>query len=126
MKTEVVTQNGRSAAAVFSDTVLISDGGSALDLMMTVRYETGCDSMIINKEAFCEAFFVLSSGIAGEVLQKFINYHVKLAIVGDFTGYTSKPLRDFIYESNCGETILFLPTKAQAAERLLGGESTLS
>ena len=37
--------------------------------------------------------------IAGDILQKFVNYGIKFAIFGDFTGYTSKPLKDFIYES---------------------------
>lgn len=52
-------------------------------------------------------FFILSTGIAGEILQKFINYHLKIAIVGDYSRYTSKPLKDFIYESNNGNSILF-------------------
>ena len=43
--------------------------------------------------------------MAGEILQKFINYHVKIAIYGDYSVYTSKPLRDFIYESNHGKDV---------------------
>ena len=38
--------------------------------------------------------------MAGEILQKFSNYRVRLAIVGDFTPYSSKSIKDFIYESN--------------------------
>ncbi len=63
-------------------------------------------------------FFILSTGMAGEILQKFINYGVRFAIYGDFSGYTSKPLHDFIYESNCGKDIFFQDTKENAIEKL--------
>lgn len=74
--------------------------------------------MIIDKSLICEDFFDLSTKIAGEVLQKFINYHKELAIVGDFTGYTSKSLRSFIYEVNRGKDIFFLADEAEAIDRL--------
>ncbi len=48
--------------------------------------------------SICDDFFDLSTRLAGEILQKFINYHVKIAIIGDFSIYTSKSLKDFIYE----------------------------
>jgi len=41
----------------------------------------------------------------GEVLQKFVNYQTKVAIYGDYTKYTSKPIKDFMYESNKGYNI---------------------
>ena len=65
-----------------------------------------------------DEFFVLSTGIAGEILQKFINYRKKVAIVGDYSGYTSKPLKDFIYESNNGNSIYFLPNIDEAVLKL--------
>ena len=43
---------------------------------------------------------------------------MKLAIVGDFSGYTSKPLRDFIYESNNGSHVFFVATVEEALEKL--------
>lgn len=99
-----------SAALVCGEEILITDGTSAMELLATARYETGCSAMILRKEQLDEAFFRLSSGVAGEVLQKFVNYQMRLAIVGDFSRYTSKPLRDFIYESNQGTQISFQPT----------------
>lgn len=105
-------------AYVQSDDVLIADVQSALDLMMTLQYEKGCSKIILDKTAINEAFFSLRSGIAGEVLQKFINYHVKLAIIGDFSVYTSKALLDFIYECNQGSDIFFVDDLDQAVKRL--------
>ena len=66
---------------------------------MTIKYETNCNKIALNKSAILEDFFILSKGLAGEILQKFINYQIKFAIYGDYSKYTSKPLKDFIYES---------------------------
>ena len=94
--------------------VLVTSGSSAMDLLASARYETGCSAIVLFKEQLDEAFFRLSTGLAGEVLQKFVNYQMKLAIVGDFSGYASKPLQDFIRESNEGRQICFQPDEAAA------------
>jgi hypothetical protein len=61
----------------------------------------------VPKECLPEAFFQLNTGFAGEVLQKFTNYRMRIAVTGDFSGYTSKSLRDFMYESNMGRQVFF-------------------
>jgi len=107
-------------AVVNSDKIIITDGQSALDFMMSVRYNTESDCIALNKEAICEDFFKLSTGLAGEVLQKFVNYNLKFAIIGDFTGYTSQPLKDFIYECNKGGHIFFLANEDEAVKKFAG------
>lgn len=118
MKTEIITKNNTAVAAVNSDELLITDVQSALDLIMTIKYETGCTNIAINKEAIVNDFFVLSTCLAGEILQKFINYGVRFAIYGDFSKYTSKPLKDFMYESNKGKNIYFQPIMEKAVNKL--------
>lgn len=59
-----------------------------------------------------------SNGIAGEVVQKFVNYGYRLAIYGDFTHYTSKPLHDYIYECNHGRHLNFAATEQAAIDKL--------
>ena len=108
----------KTVAVVTGEEKVITDAQSALDLIITARYETGTNLIAVDKEAITEDFFVLSRGLAGEVLQKFINYQAKIAIFGDFSQYTSKPLKDFIYESNKGQDIFFVSTKTEAVERL--------
>ena len=100
MKIEHFIENGIDIAVISSDERVITDVQSALDLIMSVKYDTGAERLVLPKELVCEDFFILSTGIAGEILQKFINYHMKAAICGDYSHYTSKPLKDFIYESN--------------------------
>ena len=111
-------RNGEIIAQVETEETLMTDVQSTLDLMATVRYETGADRVILPKTALGERFFVLSSGLAGDILQKFVNYQLKVAIVGDYSGYTSKPLRDFIYESNNGSHVFFVVTVEEALEKL--------
>lgn len=120
MKTEVMRINNKEVAVINSDELLITDVQSALDLVMTVKYETGCTDIAVNKEAVVPDFFVLSTCLAGEILQKFINYGVRFAIYGDFSGYTSKPLKDFMYESNNGRDIYFQPDVSHAVDKLSG------
>ena len=120
MKTEVIKKNNTEVAVVSNDELLITDVQSALDLIMTVKYETGCTNIAVNKGAIVNDFFVLSTCLAGEILQKFINYGVRFAIYGDFSKYTGKPLRDFMYESNKGKDIYFQPTASLAVDKLSG------
>ena len=118
MKTEVIKKNNTKVVVVSSEELLITDAQSALDLVMTIKYETGCTNIAINKEAVADDFFVLSTCLAGEILQKFVNYGVRFAIYGDFSKYTSKPLKDFMYESNQGKDIYFQPTVSLAVDKL--------
>ena len=118
MNIEVINKNGIDIAVISSDEAVITDTQSALDLVMSVKYETGAERIALPKELIREEFFTLSSGIAGEILQKFVNYHIKAAIYGAYSHYTSKPLKDFIYESNQGRDIFFTATKEEAIQKL--------
>ena len=101
-----------------SEELLIADVQSALDFIMTIKFETDCTNIAINGEAIVEDFFVLSTCLAGEILQKFVNYGVRFAVYGDFSNYTSKSLNDFIYECNKGRDIYFQPDVSLAVDKL--------
>ncbi len=122
MNVNTIEKNQLKIADVESSEYLITDVQSALDLIMTIQYETGSNRIAINKEAITEDFFILSTRLAGEILQKFINYDVKFAIYGDFSGYTSKPLKDFIYESNNGKDVFFVASKEEAVDMLVNAK----
>ena len=51
MKTQVIKKNNTEVAVVSSNELLITDVQSALDLIMTVKYETGCTNIAVNKGA---------------------------------------------------------------------------
>lgn len=99
--------------------ILIFDEQSALDVFMSLAYETGENKFMISKDNLIEDFFDLRTKIAGGILQKIINYRMKLAIIGDFSKYKSRSLRDFIYECNSGRDIFFVENESEAL-KLLG------
>lgn len=109
----IETPNGM-AAVIRSDIPVITDGQSALDFAVNA----GAYLIVVNKAALTEDFFKLSTGVAGEVMQKFVNYGYRLAIFGDFSHYTSKPLRDYIYECNRGKHLYFAESEQDAIEKL--------
>lgn len=75
--------------------------------LMAEAYFNSCDKIIINSSLLPVDFFNLKTRIAGEVLQKFSNFRMKLAIIGDFSAVTNSSLRDFIHESNPTGMITF-------------------
>ncbi|PRT04866.1 DUF4180 domain-containing protein [Bacillus wiedmannii] len=118
MEIKKVVIDGINIAIIRNEKLLISDIQTALDLMATVQYEVDAKHIIIDKSLITESFFDLKTRLAGDILQKFINYRVKIAIIGDFSMYTSKSLKDFIYECNKGKDIFYLATEQQAIEKL--------
>jgi hypothetical protein len=98
-------------AEITSDEIIINSAEDGLDLLGNLYYQD-FDKILIHKENITPQFFDLKNRIAGEILQKFSNYRVKLAIIGDFTNYTSKSLKDFIFESNKKKQVIFVDSIA--------------
>jgi hypothetical protein len=109
------TENAR-IAEIAAEEIVLKDADSELDLMATLYFD-GFGCVILYKEQIAPEFFDLSTGIAGEVLQKFSNYRMQLVIVGDFENPASSSLRDFIRESNRTGHIRFVAS----LESALGG-----
>ena len=118
MNIEMIQHSGAVIAHLSNTVPVITNVQTALDAAMTARYDVQTDLIAIDKHAVCEDFFILSRGLAGEILQKYTNYHIRLAIYGDYSHYTSKPLHDFIYESNKGQSVFFVSTLEEALDRL--------
>jgi hypothetical protein len=98
---------------VHSTGVLVKELQDALDLMAEC---TALDArgMILEQHQLIPEFFELRTGLAGEVLQKFSTYRMKLAIVGNFAGITSNSLQDFIRESNRYGQVCFVSSEEEA------------
>ncbi|WP_309645730.1 DUF4180 domain-containing protein [Phenylobacterium sp.] len=77
----------------------------------------------IPAERLGDDFFVLATRIAGDAIQKFVNYGIRLAIVGDISRHVAKStaLRDFVYESNRGRHVWFVTDLAELEARLAPG-----
>jgi hypothetical protein len=111
------TSNDTVVAELTDDKFIITQAQDILDLIGDLVYYN-CSSIIIHERSLHPDFFQLKTGLAGECLQKFSNYKVKLAIIGDFSKYQSKSLHDLIRESNKGNRIFFLDTIDSAIDKL--------
>jgi hypothetical protein len=104
-----------SVGIIESDEILIATGSDVLGLI----YSREEDNIIVRRENIVPGFFDLTTGIAGDVAQKLVNYRRRIAVVGDFTQLESKSLRDFIYESNKRGNIFFVASVEEARQKLI-------
>jgi len=118
MKINIEQINGVKIAEVISNGIIIRETQDALDLMADCDYQ-GSNKIVIREENIIPSFFDLKTGIAGEILQKFSTYNVKLAIIGDFLKYSSRSLKDFIFESNKVGRINFVASREDAIAKLV-------
>ena len=109
--------NNSQIAEVLSDEIVINNPEEGLQLLVDLYYQD-FDKIIIHEKNITVDFFDLKTGIAGEILQKFSNYRVRLVIVGDFIQYPGKSIKDFIYESNNGRQVNFLDSLEEAVDKL--------
>lgn len=117
METRISMVHGMMVMVLVPDARPLGTAGDILDLMGSAIHQ-GANALIIHQQDLPSGFFELRTGIAGEILQKFSNYQMKLAIIGDFGQYNSHALNAFIIECNRGRHIFFVGTHEQALERL--------
>ncbi len=81
-------------------------------------FSSKCETVVIPVERLDEDFFRLRTGVAGAIVQKFVNYRRKLVIVGDISRWVeeSTAFRDFVIEANRGTDIQFVDDVAQAVK----------
>lgn len=81
----------------------------ALDLIGAAF--SGAELVAVPASRLDERFFALSTRFAGEVMQKFVNYRLRLAVIGDISRHlaASSALRAFVHESNQADHVWFLP-----------------
>jgi len=91
----------------------------AIDLIGEA-YEQGADLLLLPLERLNENFFALTSGVARAILQKFAQYGIRLAVIGDLSRYCAKnaSFRDFVLESSRRNDIWFLATAGELQDRL--------
>jgi hypothetical protein len=110
-------KNDDIVAEILPGTSIITSAEEILDFMVEAGYQNSI-AIILHKDTLHEDFFDLRTRLAGEILQKFSNYRMKLSIIGDFSKYKSKSLSDFIKESNRTGTIIFVKSFDEALSTL--------
>lgn len=82
--------------------------------------EHGAGLIVLPASRLSDDFFRLRTGVAGNFLQKFVTYGVRIAILGDFAAAAerSPAFRDLIRESNRGHIVWFLSEREELETRL--------
>lgn len=113
--------NGVRVAELDVEGDKVVSGGDANDLI-SAAWSDDAHMVAVPVARFGAEFFTLRSGLAGEIFQKFQNYRVRLAVVGDISAHVaaSSALRDFVYETNAVGHHLFVETPAALKARLSG------
>ena len=109
--------DGLTFLEIRSEEQFINNVQDVLDLFGEL-YGQYYDGIILYERNITPDFFDLQTRLAGEILQKFSNYHIRLVIVGDWSKYTSRSLEAFICESNRGKTVNFSSSPTEALELL--------
>jgi hypothetical protein len=115
----LVTIHGTTVMVLAPDGIPLDTEGAATDVIGEALGQRA-EIVVIPAERLTDDFFELRTGIAGEITQKFVNYRLQLAIVGDIASRagTSRTLQAWVAESNRGRQLWFDPTFDDFAERL--------
>ena len=110
---------GRTVWICGADGPAIVGERDAIDLIGET-YGTGAAWIAIPVGRLSGDFLRLRTGMAGAFLQKLVNYQLRVAIVGDLSRQMSesRPLADFVAESNRGDHVWFVADEAELEARL--------
>jgi hypothetical protein len=99
---------------------VVRDDRDAVDLIAEAHYEHQAEWVLLPVDLLPPDFFRLQTGVAGAIAQKFVNYRMKLAIVGDVSAHedASQAFRDWVRETNESRDLWFVPDLAAFDERL--------
>lgn len=100
-----------STVLVLDDEGAIFDAATLAEDLIAAAWENETDMVVVPVSRLPQNFFDLRSGIIGTVAQKCANYRIRLVVLGDVNQWQSESsaFRDYVYETNLGQTLWFLP-----------------
>jgi hypothetical protein len=113
-------------ATCAGEQVLVVDGpgpavgvAGAIDVA-AAAFEGNAGFIAIAVDRLDPAFFDLRTGVAGEIVQKLVNYRLRLAVVGEIgePAASSRAFAAFVREGNRGQGPWFVASLAELEERL--------
>ncbi|MBX3485423.1 DUF4180 domain-containing protein [Phenylobacterium sp.] len=119
MSDEVRTLAGATVYVCAADGPKLDGERAAVDVI-GCSYASRPAVVAIPVACLAPHFLTLSNRVAGNAIQKFVNYGVAVAFVGDISGAVaaSKALRDFVRESNRGRHVWFVADMAELEAKL--------
>lgn len=101
-----------------SKILIASDAGIAIktiaDITDAISDSFGTTGLILTEADLASEFFNLRTGLAGELLQKFTNYQLRLAIVVADPGAYGERFSELVYEHSTHNLIRFVRSTDEA------------
>ena len=117
MEVRIVQRRGILYIETIADGSILRETQDALDLMAICgEYDTNL--LMLSSEILPDDFFHLSSGLAGDILQKFSNYRMKVVAVADDSRFVGK-FGEFAVETNRGDLFRIYSDRYQAENWLI-------
>jgi hypothetical protein len=109
MTAQLMEQSDQRLLVVDAEGAILRRTQDLLDLIQEC-FAQKATVLVVPVQRLDPAFFQLHSGLAGEFVQKIVNYQRKLVIVGDISAHVagSDALRDFVREANRGHSVFFV------------------
>ena len=89
-------------------------GGFTPSAVVGACIESGDRRLLVDDGALPPAFFDLSTGVAGDLVQRLTTDEIRMAAVVPDASVHSRPFQDFAREANVGRQFRFFPDRAQA------------
>jgi hypothetical protein len=87
---------------------------SAGDISAALGLSLQQGGLVVTEASLCPEFFELRTGFAGEVMQKFVNYRARLAIVVPDARAHGERFGELVYEHQSHPHVRFFTTEADA------------
>lgn len=109
---------GMSVLVVDADDAVLTARG--VNDVLSAAFEGGAHTVAVAVDRLDPAFFELRSGVAGEIVQKFVNYGMRLVVVGALPeeALESRSFSGFVVEGNRGRGPWFVASLDELAARL--------
>lgn len=116
---EVTERNGVRVLECAPDGTRLRNDRDAVDLI-AFALSHKAKLIVLPTDRLPDGFFRLRTRIAGEIVQKFVQYRVPVAIIGDIDDHltASEALRAFVHEANRGKDFWFVADHTELDDRL--------
>lgn len=118
--TETLQTLAGRTAVVLDGSEPVLDIATLVEDLIGLAWQNDADLVVVSAARLPGGFFALRTGVLGTVAQKFSNYHLHMAVIGDIARHVeaSSAFRDYVREANAGGTVWFLPDLETLETRL--------
>lgn len=119
MNHNVVQKDNKSYIEITTAETPVSTESDVMDII-SLCFEQDINRFMLHKNILSEDFFKLSTGLAGIVMQKFVNYRIQAALLMPEDYKFSVRFQELMLELNKGSDFRVFISREEAEAWLLG------